>query len=319
MKRSVKKKNRLALYAEPSKNDGRLRFSGHQTFAVRNGWLEKGVALVREMPGGFLADDAGVRLGVGKNMVESIKYWCVQTGLVEDADAPGTMRIAELGSFLFGNNGIEGVDPYLEDDASLWLLHHHVVTRAAQSTWSVVLNHYNKPEFTKPELESFVSRYISDRKASFSDKTIERDVECFLHFYAGARSKVFEENADAPFLALGLIQPTGSSGLWRINIGSKHNLPDAIVGFAVLHFMLKTDDFAPSLSRLLFDPLSPGQVFKLDQHAFVDALLRIERDSKGILRHHETAGMETVLYSGSRESALNDAMTFLCRYYGVEA
>ena len=180
-----KAKNRLPLYAEPSKNEGKLRFSGHQTFAVRNGWLEKGVALVREMPGGFLADDAVVRLGVGKNMVESIKYWCVQTGLVEDADAPGTMRIAELGSFLFGNNGIEGVDPYLEDDASLWLLHHHVVTRAAQSTWSVVLNHYNKPEFTKPELESFVSRYISDMKATVSGKTIERDVECFLHFYAG--------------------------------------------------------------------------------------------------------------------------------------
>ena len=104
-----------------------------------------------------------------------------------------------------------------------------------------------------------------------------------------------------------------------MNIGRKHNLPNAVVGFAVLHFMLKTDDFAPSLSSLLFDPFSPGQVFKLDQHAFVEALLRIEHNLKGILRHHETAGMETVLYNGTRESVQNDAMTFLYQYYGVEA
>lgn len=297
----------------------RYRFSGHQTFVARNGWLEKGVKLILGNPHGFLDDDAVVRLGVGKNMVESIKYWCQQTGLIEDADVAGTMRLTDLGRFLFGDGNGQGVDPYLEDDASLWLLHHHIVTCAAQSTWSVVLNHYNKPEFTKTELESFVSRYISDRKFTVSAKTIERDVECFLHFYAGTRSKVFEENADAPFLALGLVQPTDSSGLWRMNIGRKHNLPDAVVGFSVLHFMLKMDDFAPSLSRLLFDPFSPGQVFKLDQHAFVDALLRIEHNSKGILRHHETAGMETVLYNGTREAALNDAMAFLYHYYGVEA
>lgn len=302
-----------------AKNANRLRFSGHQTFAVRNGWFEKGVGLVRESPGGFLAADAVVRLGVGKNMVESIKYWCLQTGLIEEGEAAGTMKLAELGSFLFGLGGKAGADPFLEDDASLWLLHHHLATRAPQSTWSVVLNHYNKPEFTKEELEAFIARYLATKGAAISGKTIERDVECFLHFYAGTRTKVFEESADTPFLVLGLLQPTASSGLWRINIGRKHNLPDAVVGFAVLHFMASTGDLAPSLSRLLFDPLSPGQVFKLDQHSLVDALLRIEHDHKGLLRHDETAGMETVFYSGSRESAPRDAMRFLIAHYGEEA
>lgn len=318
-KSKSKKHARTVLYGSPSEAVSRLRFSGHQTFAVRNGWLEKGVQLVKRNPGGFLAEDAVVQLGVGKNMVDSIKYWCLQTGLVEDADVPGTMQLAELGRFLFGDGDAPGIDPFLEDDASLWLLHHHIATRSPQSTWSVVLNHYNKPEFTKPELETFVGRHLADRNASVSDKTVERDVECFLHFYAGTRSKVFEESVDAPFLALELIQPTGSSGLWRINIGRKHNLPDAIIGFATLHFMATTGDMAPALSRLLFDPLSPGQVFKLDQASYVDALLRIEHGSNGLLRHDETAGMETVLYDGGRDSATQDAMTFLNVHYGVEA
>lgn len=318
-KRSSTKSGSFVLYEKPSEETARLRFSGHQTFAVRNGWLEKGIQLVKDAPSGFLAEDAVVRLGVGKNMVESIKYWCLQTGLIEDGDAPGTMRLAELGRFLFGDGQMNGVDPFLEDDASLWLLHHFIATRAPQSTWSVVLNHYNKPEFSKSEIETFVQRHLADRNAAVSDKTVERDVECFLHFYAGTRSKIFEENTDAPFLALGLVQPTGDSGLWRINIGRKYNLPDALVGFATLHFMTTTGDLAPSLSRLLFDPLSPGQVFKLDQHALVDALFRIEQEKKAPLRHDETAGMETVLFDGNRDDLPQAAMKFLDDYYGAEA
>lgn len=318
-KRSLPKSRTSVLYEKTSDDVSRFRFSGHQTFAVRNGWLEKGVRLIQEDSDGFLADDAIVRLGVGKNMVESIKYWCLQTGLIQEGASSGAVTIGELGSFLFGADGKDGVDPFLEDDASLWLLHHHIVTRAPQSTWSIVVNHYNKPEFTKEELQTFVARYLADRNVSVSSKTIERDVECFLHFYAGTRSKVFEEGVDAPFTALGLVQPTSNTGLWRVNIGCKHNLPDALIAFVTLHFMVQTGEMALSLSRLLFDPLSPGQVFKLDQASFVDALLRLERDTKSLLRHDETAGMETVLYAGSRETAPRDAMKLLVGHYGDEA
>jgi len=56
---------------------GRLKykFSGHQTFAFRYGWLEKGVRGIDECATLFSEDDALVRLGVGKNMVSSIRHW----------------------------------------------------------------------------------------------------------------------------------------------------------------------------------------------------------------------------------------------------
>jgi len=54
------------------------KFSGHQTFAFRYGWLEKGYNFVKDNRK-FNDDDAIVGLGVGKNMVESIKYWCGAT------------------------------------------------------------------------------------------------------------------------------------------------------------------------------------------------------------------------------------------------
>ena len=89
------------------------KFSGHQTFVFRHGWLEKGVDLVRRNPRGFLEEDAIVELGVGKNMVESIKYWCMQTGLLEDGATSGDLQLTSFAEFIFGQNPGEGVDPYL--------------------------------------------------------------------------------------------------------------------------------------------------------------------------------------------------------------
>lgn len=144
----------LARNGRSTQKSERVRFSGHQTFVARNGWLEKGVRLIQDDPGGFLAADSVVRLGVGKNMVESIKYWCLQTGLVEDGDKPSTMRCTDLGRFLFGDGDTPGVDPFLEDDASLWLLHYQMVAHAPLSTWSMMLNHYNKSAFRKKDADA---------------------------------------------------------------------------------------------------------------------------------------------------------------------
>ena len=49
-------------------------FSGHETFAFRYPWLKKGYDAVREDPSIFQRDDAITILGVGKNMVRSIRH-----------------------------------------------------------------------------------------------------------------------------------------------------------------------------------------------------------------------------------------------------
>ena len=293
----------------------KFKFSGHQTFVARNGWLEKGVDLISKNPHGFLEDDAVIQLGVGKNMVESIKYWCQQTGLIEDGQESGTMQLTDFGRFIFGNGEQSGVDPYLEDDATLWMLHYKMVVEAPTSTWSMVFNHYNKPEFRKEELASFIMRRLEDAKVSVSDQTIERDIDCFIHTYAGTKNKSGEESFDSPFLSLYLIQSTGDSGLYRLNIGRKANLPEELVGYAILRYMESVKELDVSLNRLLFEPQSPGQVFKLDQSALVDAVLSLEKDSKNKLNYSDTAGLATVRYGGDRFKFREDMERFLNRYY----
>lgn len=293
----------------------KYRFSGHQTFVARNGWLEKGAMLVMANPHGFLDADAVVKLGVGKNMVESIKYWCMQTCLIEDADISGTMRLTELGRFLFGDGKASGMDPYLEDDASLWLLHYKMVVDAPISTWSMVFNHYNKPELRREELASFIGRRLGEAKVSVSEKTIERDIDCFVRTYAGTRIRGGEESFDSPFLSLHLMQATSDSGLYRLNIGRKPNLPEALVGYAILRYMEASQELDVALNRLLFEPWSPGQVFKLDKGALVDAILSLEKNRIGKFSYSDTAGLVTVRYGGDRLELKKTAEMLLKRHY----
>lgn len=81
-------------YAAP-----RYGFSGHQTFPFRYSWLPKGVQAVGEDPEVFSRPDAFVRLGVGKNMAASIRFWCEALGLIRMAGR--TSRLDWLGKFVF--------------------------------------------------------------------------------------------------------------------------------------------------------------------------------------------------------------------------
>lgn len=291
------------------------RFSGHQTFVFRHGWLEKGVDLVRNNARGFLSDNAIVELGVGKNMVESIKYWCLQTGLLEESKDPGEMKLTPFAEYIFGKEKDVGVDPYLEDDATLWLLHYNLAVRAPESALSIAINSLNKPEFTKAELLSFIQRYLSG-KVSVSEKTLERDVDCFIHAYAGTRSKNIEDSFDCPLLALSLVQPTVDANLFRMNIGPKQNLPVELIGYAILNQMGEGST-SINLYNATYAAHSPGQVFKLTEDVVVDAVSELERKTDGRFSFSDTAGLNSIQIIQVANRA-EYAMQLLDTYYGVK-
>ena len=49
-------------------------FSGHESFACKSHWLKRGYDFVNA-GNNFNDDEAVVHLGVGKNMVASIRFW----------------------------------------------------------------------------------------------------------------------------------------------------------------------------------------------------------------------------------------------------
>lgn len=187
-------------------------FGGHETFPLRYTWLRKAVQHVERDPRIFNDDDAMVRLGVGKNMVRSIKHWALVCGVLEEdpeiANNRGrVLRPTALGHALFDD---EGWDPYLEDPATLWLLHYELASSPDQTTtWYLVFNHLPQPELTKTELLGWLSKLAQERAwPRVSPASLRRDVEVFLRTYVPSRaSRIVPLEATGSVHALACASP----------------------------------------------------------------------------------------------------------------
>ena len=96
-----------------------MRFGGHQTFYVREGWLAKGLALLLEDASAFDDPFVADQLGVGRNMAKSIEHWLLATGLATKAerqrrpDRP-RLKATELGKIIAKH------DPWFLDPGTWW-------------------------------------------------------------------------------------------------------------------------------------------------------------------------------------------------------
>ena len=72
----------------------RYTFSGHESFFCKSLWLKKGFDAVSEGVN-FNSPNAVAELGVGKNMVSSIKYWMKSFGLIDE------MGLTKFSNYIF--------------------------------------------------------------------------------------------------------------------------------------------------------------------------------------------------------------------------
>lgn len=271
-------------------------FARHETFHPRFGWLKKGFDAAQKDAEVFLREEASVRLGVGKNMVQSIRYWCTAFKVLDDttrfkgkagqqsrSDVKG-LYPTELGKKLLDHNGW---DPFLEDPASLWLLHWNLLKPPCAATaWYFAFNLFYQPDFFKDQLLVEVKHFRDTYATHIKDSSLEKDVTCLLKMYLqqGNRKGVLEETIDCPFTELGILQPVGTTGQFAFQVGGKENLPAEIVVAACLEFtsLIQQNVGTISINRLLFDQASPGMVFKLSEGALYDAIDRVAQSFRGV-------------------------------------
>ena len=301
-------------------------FSGHQTFPFRYTWLKKGVDAVTKNETVFSSETASVTLGVGKNMVAAIRHWCRISKLIEAVKpAPyqrGQFVPTALGKAIFDDK--EGFDPYLDDPATLWLIHWQIATNTDPATawyWAFNIsrgNHFTPNTFKRELYEWAQQEYARGQQNKqlrpVSDNTLRRDVNCFIRTYCQSRDSetVYEETFDCPLVELNLIAELPDGSGYEFQRGDKETLPLEIVAWALDTFwendLSKSNTL--SFSKLMSDPLSPGKVFRLDEDTMTTYLEKLQELTNGALEYDETTGLKQV-----RQHENLNRMDFLNRYY----
>lgn len=303
----------LAAAAEPA-------FARHETFHPRFGWLRKAVS--ESADGSVFADpQATVRLGVGKNMVNAIRYWGLAFKVLTLQPNPQRPRLPLVVPSNFGLQllGDDGWDPYLEDPASLWLLHWKLLaTPCTAPTWWVAFNDFTAIQFTDTQLTTQVARLSAAAGwPAVVESSVKKDVDCLIRTYTVRRQgrQVLDDILDCPFRELGLVEASaGKEGkAWRFVVGAKPSLPDALVAFAALTFASDTGGGArsASIARLAHEPGGPGRVFQLTETDIFAALSRASV-SFDPLNVAEPAGLRQLLFDADPAQL---AKTVLARHY----
>lgn len=157
------------------------RISGHESFPCRYTWLPKAVRGLHENPKFFSdEEDAMVTLGVGKNMVRSIRFWSQASGMATLGMRGGGHVLTQLGSMLLGEKGL---DPFLEDIRTLWLIHWNLSTDIENPllAWDYLLNRWQESELVPSSALKALQKEAEKQKERLSSVTLEQHFDTFLH------------------------------------------------------------------------------------------------------------------------------------------
>lgn len=294
-------------------------FSGHESFPLRNTWLTKGVVGCAEDPLLFTREEAMVSLGVGKNMVRSIRHWCLATRVLEEDPTIKNNRGHSLRPTIIGNRVFlagGGWDRYLEDIGTLWLIHWLLVTNLQRATtWYLAFNALHQPEFTRSSIERAVTD-LARRLPSVrvSESTLKRDVDVFIRTYVSTASPLdqsTEDSLECPLVELGLVYEQPQSTLFAFTRGPKDSLPDAVFIFSMWDYaQRRPGQRSFTFDELAYGPLGVGRAFKLDEHSLAERLDRLADVTGGAWQFSETAGYKQVVFVRDI-----DAIQILSDYY----
>lgn len=299
----------MSLYTR--QNAIKFTFSGHESFPCKTLWLKKGYEYIKASRD-FNSSDAVVHLGVGKNMVSSIRYWYKAFGLNKDAE---TSWIAD---YIFDSEN--GKDPFVEDIGTLWLLHFLLIYTGEASLYNLFFAEFHKErhEFDRIQIASFIKRKMveASKDSLFNENTIKKDIGVLLQNYCLPRNPQSNEEFSTLLMDLDLLRQmdkrdNGNSRennnreKYFFNVEGKRQVVPEMFLFAILMVKDKTDN---SISYDLLYEI--GLIFCMSNLEVIDMLKLLASKYSDSLAYSDVAGIRQLQFTKHM-----DAKQVLDMYY----
>ena len=272
-----------------------MKFRAHETFFIRKGWLSKGMKAIKNDPMAFISKEKNPMdtLGIGSNMVKSLRYWLQAVGIAEEPNSGKRIQtFTPLGEQIYKH------DRYIEELGTLYLLQYR---RASQhelaASWYYFYNIFNMTEFTRDDFIAGLNGYVIEANGEGAAmRSLTDDFNCIIGTYVPRYKtnpgKVSpENNIDCPFGELSLVDIVDRNRkVYRKVSPSAKNI-DPWVILAVLMDQA-AGGTEVGLNDLLTAPKNIGKVFNLDTITMIDALRETEKT--GAIKIIRTAGLDVV-------------------------
>lgn len=264
-----------------------MSFAKHETFHIREGWLFKGMAAIKEaegqgrLPTIFLEKDAPERLGIGRNMVRALRFWLQATGLTYERleERQAVQRLTDFGEWVWAN------DRYLDDMATLWLVHYHLVCHKDQATtWYWFFNHLAPITFdVESTLAALKLWVINDQPEQvLAENSLQKDINCLIRTYLVSQKPVTpEELTESPLARLGLLNQVnnGTPARYRLERPNAENIHPLVLLYVLIDRQRQTrpGSWQVNLSRVLREPMNAGRVLNLTSSTLTDLLTMLKQ------------------------------------------
>lgn len=263
----------------------KIRLQGHEKFALRDGWLTKGLSIIDKRPDAFLGSEGPDLFGIGNNMVKSLRYWMKAFKLIEENPGAGA-KLSELGKIILQN------DVYLEKNFTLWILHSQIAKNIADATtWYMFFNKCNVIDMEKEEIEKILYREISQYVMGqpFSENSLKNDVDVLLNMYS--KNKVNndpEDKSQSPFANLGLVKNT--ENLYSQTSPKRRDIDEWVVLYELAEMMRDKNEI--SIERVLNGTCGISHIYQVKPVLANELLDRL--DAAEYIRVDRTAGLDMI-------------------------
>lgn len=271
-----------------------MRFRAHDTFFIRKGWLYKGMKNVVRDSTVFMGDNGNPMdiLGIGANMVKSLRYWLQAVGLtVEPDQGKKYQTLTPFGEVVYEN------DKYIEEIGTLWLLHYKLATNEADATaWYYFFNEFNRNEFNRNDFVKQLNTYILMNESEFSERSLDDDFNCIINTYVprikSNPGKVHpESNIDCPLGELSLVDIANKKAKTYKKSVPKIDSIHPLIVLAIIIDQAKGENQI-KISSIQNDRCNVGKVFNLDIITLTNLLNKIEH--MGYIKVVRTAGLDVI-------------------------
>lgn len=273
-----------------------MAFGQHQSFYLREKWISKGIKELGIYSDFFNDKENFEKIGLGKNMVESLKFWLGATKIIEEINKE--VKVSKLGQLIYK------YDKFIKFNFTKLLLHYNLATgsdynnRYSSTVIYWLFNECNETVFEKGTLLENFKRWV-DRfvKREVSIKSLDRDISMALQLYT--MQNVIddpEEVAVSPLSNLKLIKKDDKRYV-KSEI-DESELPSEIIMVHLIHYYNRMKINYISIDELLKDKLSIGKILNLSRSTLILKLdeLSKERNSKYRINFIRTNNLDTISF-----------------------